>query len=102
MIFLNWKLKTTVKGHPFMTSKKNHVFDPPPPCPHGPPCGRPHPVHKCWNIKNYMYSIVVVLLLLLSTPLSHLGLITAPHSMSVSLLCVWAASSVLSALPRAS
>src|SRR6218665_2083233 len=37
MIFLNWKLKTTVKGHPFMTSKKNHVFDPPPPCPHGPP-----------------------------------------------------------------
>src|SRR6218665_4051519 len=43
-----------------------------------------------------------LLLLLLSTPLSHLGLITAPHSTSVSLLCVWAASSALSALPRAS
>src|SRR6218665_678772 len=40
--------------------------------------------------------------LLLSTPLSHLGLITALHSILVSLLCVWAASSALSALPRAS
>src|SRR6218665_1481687 len=43
-----------------------------------------------------------LLLLLLSTPLSYLGLITAPHSILVSLLCVWAASSALSALPRAS
>src|SRR6218665_336496 len=43
-----------------------------------------------------------LLLLLLSTPLSHLGLITAPHSTLASLLCVWAASSALSALPRAS
>src|SRR6218665_2432610 len=43
-----------------------------------------------------------LLLLLLSTPLSHLGLITAPHSTLVSLLCVLVASSGLSALPRAS
>src|SRR6218665_1852499 len=41
-------------------------------------------------------------LLLLSTPLSHLGFITAPHSTLVSLLSIWAASSGLSALPRAS
>src|SRR6218665_428825 len=37
-----------IRGHPFMTSIKNHIFDPPPPCPHGPeplpPCGRPHTV----------------------------------------------------------
>jgi len=40
----------TVRGHPFMTSTKNHVFDPLP-CPHAstwagppPPCGRPHTV----------------------------------------------------------
>ena len=39
----------------------------------------------------------VLPLLLLSTPLSHLGLITAPYSTCtlVSLLCVWAASSGL-------
>src|SRR6218665_850489 len=43
-----------------------------------------------------------MLLLLLSTPLSHLGLTTAPHSTLVSLLCLWVASSGLSALPRAS
>src|SRR6218665_789408 len=41
-----------------------------------------------------------LLLLLLSTSLSHLGLITAPHSTLVSLLCVWVASSALSALPH--
>src|SRR6218665_2929906 len=52
---------------------------------------------------SYVSSIALslpLLLLLLSTPLSHLGLITAPHSTLVSLLCVWAASSALSALPR--
>src|SRR6218665_1689536 len=41
----------TVRGHPFMTSTKNHVFDPLPlsTCvhmgrTHPPPCGRPHTV----------------------------------------------------------
>ena len=39
-----------LRGHPFMTSTKNHVFDTPSPCPHAstwaplPPCGRPHTV----------------------------------------------------------
>src|SRR6218665_73620 len=54
---------------------------------------------------SYVSSLALslpLLLLLLSTPFSHLGLITAPHSTLVSLLCVWAASSALSALPRAS
>src|SRR6218665_1735394 len=40
------------RGHPFMTSTKNHVFDPPP-CPHAStwagspsaPCGRPNTVY---------------------------------------------------------
>src|SRR6218665_612275 len=53
---------------------------------------------------SYVSSLALSLplLLLSTTPLSHRGLITAPHSTLVSLLCVWAASSALSALPRAS
>src|SRR6218665_1577515 len=53
IVFRCQTLKTIVviggvlRGHSFMTSTKNHVFDPPPLCPHGPdpppPCGRPHP-----------------------------------------------------------
>src|SRR6218665_243707 len=41
-----------LRGHPFMTSTKNHVFHPHSPCPHAstwagppyPPCGRPHTI----------------------------------------------------------
>src|SRR6218665_878789 len=54
---------------------------------------------------SYMSSLALslqLLLLLLSALLSHLGLTTAPHSTLVPLLCVWAASSGLSALPRTS
>src|SRR6218665_258374 len=42
-----------------------------------------------------------LLLLLLSTPLSHLGLITAPHSTLVSLLCVIrTAARLIGGIPR--
>src|SRR6218665_2081857 len=32
------------RGLPFMTSTKKSGFCPPSPCPHAPPCGRPHAV----------------------------------------------------------
>src|SRR6218665_929800 len=57
---------------------------------------------NCVSYVSCLALSLSVLLLLLSTLLSHLGLTTAPHSTLVSLLCVWAASSGLSALPRAS
>src|SRR6218665_2401335 len=53
---------------------------------------------SCVSYGSSLALSLPLLLLLLSTPLSHLGLITAPHSTLVSLLCVWAASSALSAL----
>src|SRR6218665_2468708 len=52
---------------------------------------------SCVSYGSSLALSLPLLLLLLSTPLSHLGLITAPHSTLVSLLCVWAASSALSA-----
>src|SRR6218665_385016 len=52
---------------------------------------------SCVSYVTSLALSLLLLLLLLSTSLSHLGLITAPHSM-----LVWAALSGLSALPRAS
>src|SRR6218665_213766 len=59
---------------------------------------------SCVSYVSSLALSLLLLLLLLSTPLSHLGLITAPHStcMLVSLPCLWAALSALSALPRVS
>src|SRR6218665_817879 len=57
---------------------------------------------SCVSYVSFLALSLPLLLLLLSTLLSHLAFITAPHSTLVSLLCVWAASSGLSALPRAS
>src|SRR6218665_1494727 len=73
----------------------------------------PHINHLCRDCYYQLRQLRVIsrtltstasslLLLLLSTLLSHLGLTTAPHSTLVSLLCVWAVLSGLSALPRAS
>src|SRR6218665_273647 len=69
--------------------------------------GHRHLLFSQSALSSYMYVSALalslpLLLLLLSTLLSHLGLTTAPHSMLVSLLCVWASSSGLSTLPRAS
>src|SRR6218665_78716 len=51
----------SIGGHPFMTSTKNLVFDPPPPCPHAATWARPH-LPPLWTSTRSRHEIHTALL----------------------------------------